>query len=647
MRNLLFIKNLEELNYIKKNLPQLLRTHKIIAVCSLPWLELEGEGFSVEMASSYLPEDELKGILGEARVFSKAWYKPFERSLDYRGINLGELVRLDLIWFFRELLASQSVIRRIIDTHRPKRVVFFTDLDFPNLSALRYNGSSDIFAATLIWACKKGGIPVDKLRFKWKFKRKLNIFRLRLKRKISKHIPIILFFLRYLKRLGKNIVYCRGHNRMPLGSFSRDGQKKLAVALGSSFELLVLKDVIKTLSDAGKFNLALVNLEPVFKMPRQDNRCGLDGKNGLRFISLDDFNLSIAPEKAQVFSLLKNARKHLDNDSLLNNPNLSVQFDFLWSDYFYEAVSMIDKVYCLYRKFNPDMVIVANAIGYTQRILVKLAKNLGVKSVTVPHGWVGDIDEYDFETDLFLAWGELSRQQLAEEFNKSSKDIAAAGALQFESFIPSFRNGRQTDMKEIKEKVGLRQDARVVLILTGGIAQSVFCATDMRRFLEFWEFMKSFIAGHPEIDFILRPHPTEELAGWYRKLAGSFKRANFRISEEEKLDAFLPAVDVGISIGIPSTANYLCLLFGIPIIIFRGFDRTALLRTDEAWNEESGLLVTKKEEELAGFILQLLNDNDFKGGVLTKELGFLDKSLSVRDGKAAERTLGEIEKLFN
>ena len=65
--------------------------------------------------------------------------------------------------------------------------------------------------------------------------------------------------------------------------------------------------------------------------------------------------------------------------------------------------------------------------------------------------------------------------------------------------------------------------------------------------------------------------------------------------EEEKLDAYLPAVDVGVSIGIPSTANYLCLLFGIPIIIFQGFDRTGFFSTDEAWNEDNGFLVTKKE----------------------------------------------------
>ena len=112
---------------------------------------------------------------------------------------------------------------------------------------------------------------------------------------------------------------------------------------------------------------------------------------------------------------------------------------------------MVDKVYCLYRKWNPDLVIVANAIGYTQRILVKLAKTLGVKSVTAPHGWVGDIDEYEFESDLFLAWGELSKKQLIEEFNKSAENIAAVGPLQFDRFIPLLRQFR--DAKEIKDKL--------------------------------------------------------------------------------------------------------------------------------------------------------------------------------------------------
>ena len=645
MQKLLFIKNLKELNYIKRNLAQLLRTHRIIVVCSLPWLELQAQGFSVEMASDYLSEDGLRNILREARTLSKEWYKPFAHSLDYRGINLGELVRLDLIWFFRELITSYSVIQRLIDAHKPTEIALFADLDFPNLSASRYNGKSDIFTAAVLCACEKSKIPVYKLRFKWQLKRKLNLFWRRLKRRISRYTPIILFFCRYLKRLSKNIIYYKGLNRIPLNSFSKVPQNKLAVALGSSFELLVLKNIVKTLSDTKKFNLALVNLEPVFKIPRANNRSGLDGEDSLKFISLDDFNLSIMPQEMQIFSLLKNARKYLEseNNGLLNSPNLSVQFDFLWSDYFYEAVSMVDKVYYLYRKWNPDLVIVANAIGYTQRILVKLAKTLGVKSVTAPHGWVGDIDEYEFESDLFLAWGELSRKQLIEEFNKSAENIAAVGALQFDRFIPLLRQFR--DAKEIKDKFGLRLGGRVILILTGGMAQSVFCATDMQRFFAFWEFMKSFIVRHPEIDFILRPHPTEELADWYRQMVKSSSRTNFKIIEEEKLDAFLPAVDVGVSIGIPSTANYLCLLFGIPIIIFNGFDRTGLFSTDEAWNEDNGLLVTKKEKDLGNFILQLLNGNNFRNETISKELSFLDKSLLIRDGKAGERILEEIEKL--
>ena len=89
----------------------------------------------------------------------------------------------------------------------------------------------------------------------------------------------------------------------------------------------------------------------------------------------------------------------------------------------------------------------------------------------------------------------------------------------------------------------------------------------------------------------------------------------------------------------------MCLLFGIPIIIFQGFDRTGFFSTDEAWNEDNGFLVTKKEKDLGNFILQLLNDNDFRDETISKELSFLDKSLLIRDGKAGERILEEIEKL--
>lgn len=660
MSKFLFIKNLEELNYIKRNLPHLLTTHKIITVCSLPWLQLYSEGFQVEQVSDYISADELRDIVENSRIFSKEWYKPFEQLLNYRGVNLGELIRLDQVWFFRELIASSFVFQRIIDVHKPDGVTLFADLDVPSLGASQFNGTSDIFASTVIWMCEGRKIPIHKLFFRDELGKIINRFWWRLKRKITRYLPYALFFYRYLKRITENIIYHYKPERMLLRTLPKTAHKKLAVALGSGFELLILKEVMQTLSELADFHIVFLNIGYSFDTSHLKDRAGLDSDTILKFVCLDDFNHSVFPKSPGIISSLKKARKCLDAgitfksgtlplnlSELLRNPYLAVQFDFVWGDYFFEAVSMIDKLYQLYRLWNPDLVIVANAIGYTQRAIAELAGSFEAKSITVPHGWVGDIDHYDFKSDLFFAWGELSKTQLIEEFNKSADNIAVVGAIQFEKIIPSPEKFPDDRVKGIKQMFGLRQDAKVVAIITSGLPQSVFSMIDMKRFLGFWESIKCFISSHPQIDFIIRYHPYCETADWYRQLVINFKQPNLEIIEGQRLESFLPAVDAGIIIGEGTTAGYLCILFGVPIIVFRRFMRATVFNTVEAWSQDNGLLVAEQEDDLASLLMQLLNDNNFSKETLKKEQNFLDKSLLIRDRKTGERMIKALEKLDN
>ena len=134
---------------------------------------------------------------------------------------------------------------------------------------------------------------------------------------------------------------------------------------------------------------------------------------------------------------------------------------------------------------------------------------------------------------------------------------------------------------------------------------------------------------------------------FFKFICLNFDNFLIKIIKREKLESFLPAIDVGILIGEGSTAGYLSILFGVPIIIVKNFLRADILITVEDWNQDNGLLVAKQEKDLTHLIMQLLDDNNFKKQTIEKEQWFLDKSLLIRDGKVGERIAKAVSKLEN
>jgi len=644
MNKIIFLKNVEQLQYVKSHNPNLLHTHKSITNSVLVYSELRNSGYCVESASKYLKGKGLKYLQDKARELSIEWYKPFEHLLDYRDINLGELARIDNIFFFREVLASTCVIHAILNNNKINEIVVFSDINVPCIWNSRYSDSNNIFEAVVLYNAESRHIHVKKLFLNKQ--QKLYSSSRYLKNKVDKLIDLIYVKSRpFLKTIGKH-----DPRRVQFKSFQREVEKKLILGFGVSYDLLILWPALKALFDTGEFQQILINGGTTLEIP--SNRAGLYMDNKFQFIALEDFFVSCNNEKNKAKINLNKLRQDFKNISFdwtplvepLKNPYLNVQFDFLWNDYFPNAISIIDAFSNLLEKMKPDLVLVDDMMSYPQRILVKLARIYGIKSVSIPHGWVGDIDEYEFESDLYLAWGELSKKQLIDEFGKNPNDINVVGAAQFNKIALEFSSNIKNSTEDIKEKFALRTDVPIVMFLTCNFLQTAFNNLQFKDFFSTWEAIKSYVLTHPNVEFIIKPHPADNCT-WYKEFLASANLSNLKLIEGVRLEELLPAVDIGVSVGAVGTSGYLVLLAQKPLFFLNSisFHNNP---TTKAWGEDNGITVVTDEEKLAPLLDKTLYDESFKNKCIKSGQVFLERSLNMIDGKVEERIVQAINSLF-
>jgi len=131
--------------------------------------------------------------------------------------------------------------------------------------------------------------------------------------------------------------------------------------------------------------------------------------------------------------------------------------------------------------------------------LVTAANNLGIYTISQMHGVVNNRFSYlPLLADELLCWGQRQREMLIQlqQAQESATSLIVTGAPQLSQKI-------EADRHQVRQKIGLSKDQKVVLLATNPVHQ------DYRKKLI--QIFGDALRQHPKLKGVVRLHPSEKM----------------------------------------------------------------------------------------------------------------------------------------
>jgi hypothetical protein len=616
---LLFLKNVEQLAAVRTERPELVSGSDIVALSLGGWLALRERGVDARPASEFLEDGDLGDVVRAASALGREWYGPCRALLTYDGFDLGELVRLENLWFFWELGAAARVARRIVERRPPSHVFLFAGRGAPCLRSHRVRATHSVCEAALVDAFTTEGIPTTNLA---------TIDRGRLP-----FVPLGL--KRGLRRLlrgpaGSRPQACDASAGVRPGLPVRRPGTRLLLAIGEEVDLLSLAPVVHALDASPAYSAALVNSGG--EILETSTRSGLTTVPADRALSLADAYPTHTPEATA--ARLDQARRDLDRSrrarpsagaTPFRSPLLDAHFDAVWAGLKDSVVPHIRRVTSLLRDTRPDGVIVAGCEMAKDRATVAVARRLGICTFAIPHGYVGNVAAFDFESDHFIAWGDASRECLVTELGKDAESIPVFGPLHLASIGPA----------EAAASPGTR---RRLLALTSRISPACFEQVDPVTFERAWAAVVGFMAASADVELIVKPHGGgADVVDFYERLIASLPAGRARLERSRRLEDMAGEVDAVVAMIDPTTAILVAQLLGLPTVYVRAGWRD-MPWAARAWGGPDGLTSVDDIGGIAPALERLVGDEAFRRDCLARGRALVERNLKPHghDGPAKE-----------
>jgi len=650
-RTVLIVQKPEEIGYLQEHDPRIMRTGPVLTTTVQSYLEANRQGLSALFISDFLNENDWQEIKATADNLSRTWYLPFRGALRYRGIDLGELCRIDNVVFFREVLMANRMMERVSDMLIPQEVMIFRDLLTPCIGGNRYNAKHDIFEAVALGFAEACGISIKELSMD----HAEGMGNAQMTANLSNPKPSL--FSR-LARKGMRGLFTIG-TKTPAdlqrhfeSTVVQKDRKLCALCLVSGYDAFVIWPILRGLSETDKWQCLLVSKSKP-TLNGADNRSGIKDDGTLTYIPLDWFKSERKPRRLVDYCRFLLGKRAFSHDVAawtsklevpLNNRFLSVQYRHLWQSYFPAAIEMIDTVNVMFDAVKPDLVILEDMMSFQQRIMAKIARQRGIKSIGIPHGCINDIEEYEFESDLFLAWGDISKHQLLNEFRYEESRIRVVGSPIIERAKRDL-DGLQKTPEIQRDRFSVDRDAKVVVILTGGFTSEVYGRLDVKAFLRAWKEIGTYASLHQELVFFVKPHPSHDYLAWCRSFFDQAGTHNVRFINNVRVESLLAIADAAVMHQVSSTAVLIALLAEVPLLFIRNAVDGRCEHPSNDWNAVNGLELVDDARDISGKLDRLLNDSEFRKFVVRRGKEFLADYVRNPNGDTLQRIVAECEGL--
>jgi hypothetical protein len=593
-RDVLFLKTTEQLAEVRARRPELLESSEVVALSLAGWLALRDLGVEAQAASDYLEGRDILEIQSEASMLARTWYAPFRESMIHEGLDLGELCRIENLWFFWELLAANRVARRVVEALQPSRAFIFASRGAPCLRIHRVRATHSVCEATIVEFLCSAGVRTTNLtrvdRGRWPF------------------VP-----LKY-KRWLRQFVSDLGGKRNPRAPEEALGQEadaelvrpvrkpgsRLILAVGEEVDLLSLAPVADLLNSSSGYTAALANSDR--RILETAVRSGLSTiRTDDVYPMLDAFPIEATPE---IREQLERARRQFDatRDSGVcgfGNRLLDDHFDAVWEELGNQVVPHIDRVTATLEEIRPDGVLVAGCELPKDRATVAVARRLGIVTLAVPHGYIGNIAAFDFDTDCFLAWGTASRECLVAELGKDPGSIDVFGPPHLVTIVPPDRSPAPAGRCRL-------------LALASRISPACFDHVEAAAFDRAWTALMDWVASRSDVDLAIRPHSGgADVVDYYERLIARLPAGRAWLEQSRRLEDMADEVDAVVAMIDATTAILVAQQLGLPTVFVRVGWRAApwAVRT---WGLPEGLASVDSVDEVPRALDRLVDDKAFR-----------------------------------
>jgi|GEM_PF-3527811 len=306
-----------------------------------------------------------------------------------------------------------------------------------------------------------------------------------------------------------------------------------------------------------------------------------------------------------------------------------------------EAASYVEPMDRMLQQLKPAVVLVDEDVCPFNKTLVLAARNAGIPSVCLLHGVpFFNIGFYPLSSNYVLAWGENSVTRLAR-WGVPREQIKICGAVQYSQWKKIDLSARSAARAFLQ----IKADSALLLVATQpfhdpGDPDFFGSPLSSKAVRDLLLFVKSILEGDLHLQVIIKLHPRDSHSSYTQSIVDSFEKhiyERIRIFQREKINTFLPAVDLTLTTG--STVYFESLLLGIPAILADYSSRRAL----DFMSSDFVDLENKNREASLRRINLLLHDSENRKKHLLNQDIELGCHFYEKNGKAWELTLAMLQ----
>lgn len=589
---------------------------KIFAINYFAHNILAKNSITHEIGDNYLSSSD-KNIIDKKTVETASnWHAhhTIEKTLLFEGINLANLIEMELFDYISKAYKTALTIIRIIENEKPQTVVDVTS--FHDLIKKICESNNINFA--ILDQIKQSSMYFDKVNIKY------NIGSLPLSITISKE------WYKKIKNTFENVT------KFLLKLNEKYHKEKKSILLldfnPTHYELL-----INELSKFDKNILLLNQRRPAVWNPQSFQ---IVRKSGCKVINLNDFRKNIESainrnKQAKLAELGAMWRLdstfdeifEIDNHGIWNS--IKDSFSKICNARFLESTERILLLKELFNKFNISVILEWAEAGQHEKEAILVAKKHGIKSVMLQHAMQPSGELWDAAGRFFsffsrplisdkqAVWGEMTKKY-AVDYGHNPDDLVIVGSPRHDKFFHA-------------EKT---TNTGTILLATTGVSEFFAATSTTSDYIKFNEFVREVCRVVKNLDgkqLILKPHPQPDFVNNIIDLMKQID-PDIQIILDTDLVELINSCELLITFK-NSTIALESIILNKP---------TISLQTD-SWAEKSeivsegAILSISKIEDIESGIRKILYDAEFRTKLQKNSQEFVHKYLA--NGGSASKTL--------
>lgn len=221
-------------------------------------------------------------------------------------------------------------------------------------------------------------------------------------------------------------------------------------------------------------------------------------------------------------------------------------------------------------RFARSDVVITDFNGLDERLIEQLAKRHKLTVHARPHGWIGNVEGFEFTADHYYYSGRLSAQVIDQFYGYGERIHINPDPSLFSAsreWLSQSPEEQQAITRHKRQALSIDAE-HVVLIMTTAARILALNEFDYDRWLNCWKTILDYLEEHPNVQVVVKSHKNNYDFS-VAELATKRGITNLSILGGRLEDALILA-DLVVDLGKPGTGTLTALLFERPLLLYRG-----------------------------------------------------------------------------